>query len=50
MKTVTRDYDIQNSNTVPVGIWNQQTSVEGSNYEEKCKNALIVPGELLLLF
>ena len=30
---------------VPVGQCNQQTSVEESEYEDKRKNALIIPGE-----
>ena len=45
MTTVTRDDDSQNNFTVPVGRYNQQTSVEESKYEEKRKKALIVPGE-----
>ena len=47
MKTVTRDDDSQNIYTVPVGRCNQQTSVEESKYEEKRKNALIVPGKYI---
>ena len=45
MTTVTRDDYSENIYTVPVGRCNQQTSVEESKYEEKRKNALIVPGE-----
>ena len=44
MTTVTRDYDSQNIYTVPIGQCNQETSVEEFKYEEKQKNALIVPG------
>ena len=44
---VKRDDDIQNIYTVPVGWYNQQTSVEYSKYEEKPKSALIVPGEYI---
>ena len=43
MTTVTRDDDSQNTYTVPVGRCNQQTSFEDSKYEDKRKNALIVP-------
>ena len=43
--TVTRDDDSQNIYTVPVGGCNQQKLVEEYKYEEKRKNALIVPGE-----
>ena len=42
---VTLDDDIQNIYTLPVGLLNQQTSVEESKYEEKCKSVLIFPGE-----
>ena len=42
---LTRDDDSQNIYTVPVGKWNEQTSYDESKYEEKHKNALIVPGE-----
>ena len=45
MTTVTYDDDSQNIYTVPVILCNQQTSVEESKYEEKCKNVLIVLGE-----
>ena len=42
---VTRDDNIKNIHIVPVGQFNQQTSVEESKYEEKRKNELISPGE-----
>ena len=45
MTTLTRDDDSQDMYTVPVGLCNQQTSVEESKYEYKCKNAIMVPGE-----
>ena len=45
MTTVTRVDDIKIIYTVPVGLYNQKTSVEESKYEEKRKNTLIVPGE-----
>ena len=45
MTTVTRNDDILNIYTVPVGQYNQQISVEESKYEEKRNNALIFPGE-----
>ena len=44
MTTVTRDDDSQNIYSVPVGWYNQQTSVEEYNSEEKRKIALIFPG------
>ena len=44
---VTRDDDSQNIYTVPVGQFNQQTSVEDYKYEEKRENVLIVPGEYI---
>ena len=47
MTTVTRDDDSQNIYTVPVGQCNQHTSVEDYKYEEKRKNALIVPGKYI---
>ena len=47
MTTVTRDDDSKNIYTAPVGRCNQQTSVEESKYEEKRKNALIVPGKYI---
>ena len=45
MTTITIDDDSQNISTVPVGIWNQHTSVEESKYEEKPKSSLIFPSE-----
>ena len=45
MTTVTRDNDSQNIYTVPVGRCNQQISFEDYKYEDKRKNALIVPVE-----
>ena len=45
MTMVTRDDGNQNIYSVPVGRWNQHTSVEESRYEEKNKNEFIVPGE-----
>ena len=45
MTAVTFDDDSQNIYTLTVLRCNQHTSVEESKYEEKCKNALIVPGE-----
>ena len=42
---VTRDDDSENMYTVPVGRYNEQTSVEESKYEEERNNALTVPGE-----
>ena len=47
MTTVTRDDDSKNVYTLPVGRFNQQTSVEDSKYEEKRKNSLIVPSEYI---
>ena len=43
--TITSDDDSKNIYTVPVGRFNQQTSVEESKYEEKQNNALIGPGK-----
>ena len=40
--TVTRDYDSQNIYTVPVVRFNQHTSFQDSEYEEKPKGTLIV--------
>ena len=45
MTTVTRDNDSRNMYTVPVGRYNELTSVDESKYEEKRQNALICPGE-----
>ena len=45
MTRATRDDDSENIYTVPVGQCNQQTSVYESKYEDKHKNAWIVPGE-----
>ena len=47
MTTVTRDDDSKNVYTLPVGRFNQKTSVEDSKYEEKRKNSLIVPSEYI---
>ena len=47
MKKVTCDDDSRNIYTVPIGRCNQHTSVEESQYEEKRKNALIVPGDFI---
>ena len=47
MTTITRDYDSQNNYTVPVGQFNQQTSVEKSKYEEKHNSVLIVTSEYI---
>ena len=47
MTTVTCDDENQNISTVTVGKCNQLTSVEDSKYDNKRKNALIVPGESL---
>ena len=44
MTTLTRDDNSKNINAIPVGRFNQQTSVEESKYEEKRKSALIVVG------
>ena len=43
--TVTCDYDIINIYTVTVGQYNELTSVDESEYEEKNQNSLISPGE-----
>ena len=45
MTKITCDDYSQKIYTVPVGRWNQQTSVEEFKYEEKPKSALIVPGK-----
>ena len=45
MTTITRDDDIQNIYTVPVGICNLKTSVEEFKYDDNCKNTLIVHGK-----
>ena len=45
MTTVTHDDDSENMHTVPVGRWNELTSVDESKYEDKFQNALICPGE-----
>ena len=45
--TVTCDDNSQNIYNVPIGRWNQQTSVEYSKYEEKRKIELISPGEYI---
>ena len=45
MTTVTRDDDSQNIYTGLLGKYNQQTSYDGSEYEEKRNNALFDPGE-----
>ena len=47
MTTVTRDDNSQNIYTIPFVLCNQHTSVEESKYEEKRKNALILPGEYI---
>ena len=43
--TVTRDDEIPNIYTVPVGRCNVYTSVDESKYEEIHQKALICPGE-----
>ena len=47
MTTATHNDDSQNIYTVAVGRCNQQTSIEESKYEEKRKNAFIVPGKYI---
>ena len=44
MTTVTRDDEIPNIYTVPVGRCNVYTSVDESKYEEIHQKALICPG------